>query len=258
MRITLVVCALILLPWTLSTVADDAAQKHCDPNLNDLPDSPHGYHLRGDRCEGIYHQSVSSLVLSLASFTTGPPNYDLNGLKSLTLEWTRPAEFDGAVRLRVRTLAKDLYYRMDTIRPSPETVYEWPVEVLKAQDIGADEISLLGWVETTVGNVDRRIYLPVSMKDGLVPEAPGDYLLVVYPGVRLNKVYVSIDQINTAGVLQHTVQSREPLNRNSFPEGRPVRIKLPELSKGLYYVEITGKTKSGESKSINAWLNIPE
>jgi len=257
MRLTLIVCALIFLPWTLSPAAEKTAQNHCDPNLDDLPDSPHGYRLRGDRCEGLYHQPVSSLVLSLASFTNGTPAYDLNGLGSLTLEWPRTVEFDNEVHLRVRTLTKNRYYRMDTNLPSPETTYEWPAEVLKAQRIGADEISLLGWFETTIENVDQRIYLPVSLKDSSTPESPSDYLLVVHPGVRLHKVYVSIDQIDATGVIQQNIQSRKPLEKTSFPSGRPVRIKLPKLSRGLYYVEITAKPKSGGSKSISAWLYFP-
>src|SRR5262245_57769459 len=88
-----------------------AQSRACDPLLTQPAASPHGYRLRGDRCEGIYVQEVAGTPLVVASLTDGFAPFDLKTVQHLLLTWSAPA--DTELHLRALGLRRKLYYRMD-------------------------------------------------------------------------------------------------------------------------------------------------
>ena len=73
-------------------------QEVCDTSLIAPQDSPHGYRLRGDRCEGIYIQELAGTTLKVAALLESFEDYSLTGAQDLRVAWTPPGE--GTVSLR--------------------------------------------------------------------------------------------------------------------------------------------------------------
>src|SRR5687768_7415532 len=65
------------------------AQVTCDPALPAIKDGNLGYRDRGDRCEGLYINPVSSTTLFVASFTEHFENFEKAG-NTLLIEWDKP------------------------------------------------------------------------------------------------------------------------------------------------------------------------
>src|SRR5262245_4027641 len=112
----------------------------CDAGLVGKAYGPHGYALRGDRCEGIYVQEVGGTTLSLASLTESFADYSLSSGAPLTMEWTVGGLPEEPIRLRARGLRHGLFYRMDAVRPARAESYQWPSDVLAAQHLSRRDI----------------------------------------------------------------------------------------------------------------------
>src|SRR5687768_9332763 len=87
------------------------AQVTCDPALPAIKEGHLGYRDRGDRCEGLYINPVSSTTLAVASFTEHFENFDNTG-NTLLIEWDKPPAGD-EIHLRAQGIRPRLYYRMD-------------------------------------------------------------------------------------------------------------------------------------------------
>jgi hypothetical protein len=240
----------VLLVSGLGTTIQDSA---CDEGLVDKAYGPHGYALRGDRCEGIYVQQVGGTVLALASLTESFEDYSLASGAPLTVEWTGPAE--QGVRLRARGIKHGLFYRMDTVRHPGAQSYSWPSDVLAAQHLSRKDIGVLAWTRRALGGVERDVYVPLRIAQDSAPARAPTYSLVVFPAVTLREVYVTVAMVDSYGHRVRVVQEGTPLDYGSYPAERPVRVRLPNLGEaGIYQVEIGAELASGGAATVSCFI----
>ena len=163
---------------------------YCDAELLHVPKSPTSYQVRGDRCEGIYAQQVSTVSVDLRSFVKGFGEFDPETQSSLELTWKAPAGIVQDARLRAFSLKSRTYYRMDTAQPAANGSYRWPTEILAGEKLGRDDLGILAWVEMP-GPADkvREVYLP--LRAGTSQTLDG-YEVTLVPSKKLKKVLLTV------------------------------------------------------------------
>ena len=230
-----------------------AQEQGCDPQLKQTREDPHGYRLRGDRCEGVYIREVGSTPLVVVSLTESVEDFDAATGKPLLVEWTAP---EGAkVHIRARALRHRLYYQMDTVRPPGSKAYGWPVNLLSSFNLRKNELGLVAWAPYAVGSATRDVYMPLRVSLAKATRSPS-YQLTVLPGVELSEVYFSVAPVGADGQVGSFLKKDEPLKYSYYPANRAVTIPLPALgAPGIYFVEIKAIRKAGGSTSAPPlWL----
>jgi len=250
----------MLFPWwfilvTCSQPVQTLAQQdpHCDPYLPRPPENPLGYRLRGDRCEGIYFQELSSAALAVVSFTEFFTDFDVSSPKDLRVEWMSPG--NETVRLRAVSLRPRLYYRMDTHRPAGPTVYNWPTDILRALKLSKNEIAVVAWIQRPLGGTSRDLYVPLRVRQQGDSVRASSYQLTLLPGVQLDEVFISLAPVEADGRQSTFLISDKKLGRGYYPAGRSVRIPIEKPAQpGFYYLEIGAPLTSGGSSALRAWF----
>jgi hypothetical protein len=236
----------------LAAAGFETDQYHCDPLLRQDEANPWGYRLRGDRCEGLYAQDVGNTILQVASFTRGDGFSDFSG--SLPIRWAPVA--DHSVRLRVLSLQRGFYYRMDTLRPAGSTSYAWPLDVASALGIEARQVGVVGWWETEIDGSRRSIHVPVEVS-AVEPEVrSGSYQIGLVPGAELEEVYLTLAPLDGTGVPGAPLLDGEPLGWGFYPASRPLRIplELDATQEGLFLLEVAATLRGGGGATTRLWF----
>jgi hypothetical protein len=254
--------ALILVPIVscdAGALAAGQASVVCDPGLQPAGGAEVGYADRGDRCEGLYVQEVSGGSLDIVSLTESSADYKFAKENPLAIAW--PVLGDTDVRLRAFGLRRKLYYRMDSLRPSKESKYVWPTEILTRLDLSRAELGMLGWTEYPVSGQKRRIYVPLRVAEQTrVPDQsagadnhhpPLAYTVVLISSVELQEVYVSLTALNRQGRPSKPLLVNSELGNGYYPADRPIRFQIPfsELvgaESGLYSLSVGADLKNGD------------
>jgi hypothetical protein len=246
----LLACALVLMARL--AMGESAP---CDPHLLQPTGNPYGYRQRGDRCEGVYIQQVSGAPLVIASWTEYFPDYDLRSKQPITIEW-EGLHGAGGVRLRAQGLRRRLYYRMDTLRPSGSKSFAWPSDLLSALNISKKDVGIVGISRGLVGEVERDIYLPLRVGRSGKRARPGNYQLVLLPGVELKEVFISLAALN--GSKRSVLLDGEPLGYGYYPAERPIEIPISGArTRGIYHLEVGATLKSGGASAAELWFYHP-
>src|SRR5262249_39539500 len=122
------ILVVLLLFWPVQRPT--AQDNPCDSHLVQATNSPYGYRLRGDHCEGLYAQEVAGAPLTIASWTDAFEDYDLKSRDPLTITWEAPE--DANVHLRAQSVRRRLYFRMDANRSPKSRSFSWTPDVLSA------------------------------------------------------------------------------------------------------------------------------
>ena len=246
----------LFLPELSLPIMVSAQESYCDPHLNAARGHPYEYRIRGDRCEGIYIEEVSSTTLMVVSLTESFEEYDLASGKELLVKWTAPG--NGSIRLRASSLKHKLYYRMDTVRPPADTSYLWPLPILAALNIPKKDIGVVGWTQYAVGDTKRSVYVPLRLSQQREPGRLGNYQLVLLPGRELTEVFVSLVAMGADGRPKSYLRNEEPLQYGYYPAGRGIMIPLAGLeTAGIYYLEIGARLRGGGSTAAELWFYHP-
>src|SRR5216684_2891252 len=148
-------------------------QTPCDPGLPQDAINPHGYHFRGDRCEGIYIRQVSgNASIAVVSVTQDFEDYSPGNIEKLRVTWVPPVPT--TVRLRAFSLRRKLYYRMDAERPAGTSNYEWPSGLLHALEITKKDLGVVGWFQYSLGGSHNNN--KITLKITAQPPAPSSEL----------------------------------------------------------------------------------
>jgi hypothetical protein len=234
---------LLMLLWAGLGTLVAAQGTPCDPNLRQ-EEQPQGYRQRGDRCEGYFIQPVAGGRLDIESFGQAP-RINVAGKSELVLGW--PSFGSEAIRVRAYSLSPKEYYRMDTIRPSGQTSYTWPVAIPASRNLA---IGLVGWTTAPVGPSRETVFLPVS-----VATASSDtYTVTLIPSVTADQVYVTIAAINQDGSKGRVLRNREPLNLGYYPAFRSIPVSLPPLPAGLYRADFAASWENGSSATAGMYF----
>ncbi|HKH49906.1 MAG TPA: hypothetical protein VKM72_35075 [Thermoanaerobaculia bacterium] len=241
-RATLCLAAL-LLPAGAAGAAD-----LCDPNLPQDSKSPMAYHMRGDRCEGIYAQQVSSISIEVRSLVAGFGAFDPAKDQELVLAWTAPPGSARDVRLRAFSFKPRTYYRMDTKVPPGRGTYLWPTDVLTSAELGKDDLGLIAWTDLPGPGegASRPVFLPLRAGAGAAKGNDG-YEVTLIPSVKLSEVRMTVSRLDDKGNVVATVQDRE-LGFGYYPQALPTVFPTGKLGPaGFYRLVITAIPKSGLS-----------
>jgi hypothetical protein len=230
-----------------------AQESPCDKGLERLANGPHGYTLRDDRCEGIYAQEVAGTPFWIASLTQAFENYDLRSGGDLIVEWANPGNRE--VRLRAQGIGHDVFYRMDAIRPPALRSYKWPSDVLAAQNLRRDDIGVLAWTPYQLGSVERRIFLPLRIRQRQPADTSSAYTLVLFPTAELKEVYVSIALVGADGRPKKSIRKAKPLGYGYYGAETPVNVRLGDIQEpGIYRLEIGADLAEGGSAAVTGWI----
>ncbi len=233
-----------------------ALDDHCDPYLKAPANHPYGYSPRGNRCEGIYIQEVSSTTLSVVSFTEFFEDYDFTSANELLVEWKAPGTEN--VRLQAQGIKRKLYYRMDTALPAGSANYTWSSNILSALSIQKQDIGVIGWSFYTLGKTEQQIYLPLKIRQQSTTGSSGSYQLVLLPGRELTEVYTSLALVEADGIPRSFLQDAKPLKYGYYPAGRGITIPISSLeASGIYYLEVGVTLKGGGSTTVELWFYHP-
>ncbi|MEQ1871202.1 MAG: hypothetical protein ABL961_14395 [Vicinamibacterales bacterium] len=220
-----------------------AQSTSCDPNLKQEA-QPQGYRQRGDRCEGYFIQPVAGGRLDIQSFAEAR-RIEVAGKSELTLGW--PSFGSEAVQVRAYSLSPKEYYRMDTVRPSGQTSYTWPVGIPASRNLA---IGLVSWTKALLGASRETVYLPVS----LTGASSGAYTITLVPSVTAEQVYVTIAAINSDGSRGRVLRNRESLNLGYYPAFRSIPVSLPPLPAGLYRADFAAAWENGSSATAGMFF----
>jgi len=170
---------------------------YCDAELLHVPKSPTSYQVRGDRCEGIYAQQVSTVSVDLRSFVKGFGEFDPETQKELELTWKAPAGIVQNARLRAFSLKPRVYFRMDTAQPAAQGSYRWSTDILAGERLKRENIGILAWVEMPgPAGKAREVYFPLSA--GTSKTLDG-YDVTLVPSKKLKKILLTVAQIDGQG-----------------------------------------------------------
>lgn len=229
----------------------------CDPGLRPAGGGEIGYTNRGDRCEGLYAQDVSGGVLDIVSLTEQFHDHTFGRENVLLLEW--PPAGNVPVRVRASSLKRRLYYRMDSLRPSGASSFNWPTEILSRLELSRSQIGLLAWAESPPGTNRHPIYLPIRDKPRGSPDSsertqPNDraqsYKIVLMSSVELQAVYVTLHSIDSNGKPSSAIRTDSELDLAPYPAQRPIAFSIPfsELSAAkadLFSLSIGAESRNG-------------
>ena len=232
------------------------AQSPCDPALPGIKEGALGYRDRGDRCEGLYINPVSNTTMFVASFTEQFENYDNTG-NTILIEWDKPPA-DKEIHLRAQGIKPRLYYRMDASKSGTNTFFAWPVGVLATLNIRKNDIGVTGKIKLPVGNTERYVHLPLRIRMQGEAKRAGSYKLILVPGIQLTEIYISLASVGADGNPQLFLRTDEALGYGYYPAERPVEIPIATpKNKGIYYVKLGAKIKSGGTKAVEFWFYNP-
>ncbi|MGZ5134019.1 MAG: hypothetical protein ACXWCG_02670 [Flavitalea sp.] len=232
-------------------------QAICDPALPGIKEGTLGYRERGDRCEGLYINPVSNTTLFVASFIEHFENYDLNAGNTLLIEWDHPPA-NKEIHLRAQGIKPRLYYRMDAYNSGTNTFYAWPSGILTSLNIKKNDIGIVGRIKLPIGSTERYLYLPLRIRRQGVAERSGNYKLILMPGVQLNEIYITMASVGGDGNPEHFLSKEVILGYGYYPAERPIEIPIDKpKNKGIYYLKLGAKIKSGGTKVIELWFYNP-
>jgi hypothetical protein len=207
-----------------------------------------------DRCEGLYLRDVAGTSsLAVVSLTQVFEQFDATAPSPLQLTWSSP----GAQPVRVRAvgLRSRLYYRMDTVRPSPGTSFRWPTDLLAALRIGPRELGITAWTRHVLANRSVDLYLPLRVTQRAQPSRPAGYRVVLWPGADLEEVYVTMTPVEADGRRGSPVMKGTPLRYGYYPAERGITVTLqPPKGAKTYVLDIGATLKNGGPTSTSIWF----
>jgi hypothetical protein len=229
----------------------------CDTTVKARPSDPLSYRRRSDRCEGVYAQNVSgSSSLLVASLTESFEEIDASYSHPLRVDFSAPEE--AYVSLRARSVKPGVFYRMETIAPTPTTPYLWPPGVLRALRLRSTDIGIIGSTLMPVGGVRQEVLVPVRIGHLFAAARTTAYRVTVWPSVELSDAYLTLATVGADGKPAKYLQRDESLGYGFYPAQRGVVIRLKPLdARGVYLVRIAAKLKRGGSATTSFLLFHP-
>lgn len=229
--------------FLLLLTASAKAESFCDPSLPNDSESPMGYHMRGDRCEGIYDQQVSAVSVEIRSLVASFGPFDPARIEELDLAWTAPPGSTRDVELRAFSFKPRTYYRMDTKVPAARKIYRWPTDVLASVDLNRDDLGLVAWTRLPGS---RTVYLPLRAGQGT--RAKDGYEVTLMPTKNLSEVRVTIARLDDQGKEVTKLRQNKELGYGYYPSDQPTIFTTGKLGPaGFYRISITATPKSGTS-----------
>jgi hypothetical protein len=226
----------------------------CDSLVATQSSDPLRYRQRGDRCEGLYGQSVAgSSTLRVASLVESLEAFDDTSALPLRVEWTAPpAE---PVTLRATAIRSGLYYRMETAHPIAAASFAWPSDVRRPLHIASADIGVTGSASMSIGGARREVLVPLRISQRRPPTRTSSYRLTLWPTVGLSEVFVTVAATGADGTPTKYLQRDAKLGYGVYPAERPIVVRLPALKeRGVYLVRVAATREGSGSATRSFYL----
>jgi len=199
----------------------------CDPEITPVDDQQTRYKPRGNRCEGLYSQQISSGDISIVGFTIGELKYKLD--ESEIIHLSPGINTSNIIKIRSVPLPLNTYYRMDAEINGNATL-KWNVkEVLLPERIAPSQISVYGWQNTNNGIV----YVPIRAKPVLENvKSDNKIRLILRSSVQVFEAQWRIATLN---------KEYSKIKDGNFNVGNAIEIILPAEAKGKFVVDFAAK-----------------
>jgi hypothetical protein len=246
--------AVSLVPFVLGAhlhaQATTVIDSPCEAGLLKPSSDPLSYKLRGERCEGVYVREVAGTGgFSVVAFVVGGAAPAEAG-RALPIEW--PSGVNAPVLLRAVSLRRNLYYRMDARRPATSTRFDWPSDVLSELGLKFEEVGIVAWTETRMGESVQDVYVPVRLGGAAASKDQSSYVVQVVSGSDLKDVYVRLSTADASGHEQLVVIHDESLKRGFYPAERAIPIAIPIATlkeRGWYRLQLNAISSTGHPSS---------
>ena len=234
---------LIWLAFCFCPVTLHADTSACDPTIRQDHEHPQGYRDRaGELCEGVYATGVSSLGLTLASFTGVLDGVDMARSEQLQLHWEPLGE--GQVQLRAESLRPRFYYRMDATRPAGVKQMAWSNAIPAQYKLRTSEFGILATQADASG---KRVYLPLHITPRGRQPARAPYVVTVVSATEIDEIYWSLTREGQAGFIVRD----EALERSPYPASQPIAIRLQSVDgPGRYELTVSADLVGGAIDTI--------
>jgi hypothetical protein len=147
---------------------------------------------------------------------------------------------------------------MDAYKPAGITFFAWPAGVLTSLNIKKDDIGVTGKIRVPVGKTERYVHLPLRIRKQGEAKRTASYKLILLPGVQLTEIYISLASVKQDGDPGDYIKTDEALGYGYYPAERTVEIPIAApKNKGIYYLKLGAKIKSGGTKAIEFWFYSP-
>jgi hypothetical protein len=243
-------------PWLsdANVLASRAAQAEITchrTNVEPVADPEIAYRARGNRCEGIYAQPVStSARLQIVGFHAGEfPITPLGSNAPVVSVRTRQPNSSSDVLLQAIALRPLTFYAMDTTQLARDGTFNWDTSLLASSALAlrANELGIVACTALCNPAADP-VYLPVAMT-APAGRRQSDYFIVVQAQRELS----SIDYEVTAG--ERRVRSGNVAG--PFPSRRPIIVPVGALDDGEYYLRLTGRADDGSRSPVLIRIRTP-
>ncbi len=210
------------------------------------------YQSRGNRCEGVYENLVSSRInLRIVGYHLNAPNLGGPAYPAVTLR-AASVKFGGAKAIKIISLRASDFYQMDTTRVGANGDFVWPLDIVRELKPTLRAFHLAGIACATScepRSDDDLVLLPLNFLPQTGPQPAVRPKLLVMADVALAEVRVRFDGVEGGG--------RETVVAMKLPQQEAVPIFVPGAAGQTATVTITALTAGGQQDRVKAQLVLP-
>jgi hypothetical protein len=147
---------------------------------------------------------------------------------------------------------------MDSVRNPGDTTFVWPISLLAAMKIPKRDLGVVSLTHYQLGGTLLPVYLPLQITQKKTLDSSSSYHLVLWPGVQLQEVYLSLATVDEEGQPKEFIVDGKPLLYGYYPAQRAIKIPIFGLQEsGIHYVEIGATLQNGGSHALNLFFFRP-
>lgn len=223
-----------------------AEAMECASNIQPIPGSSSlAYQDRGDRCEGLYAQPVSTTGLRIVGFLSRPSAFQDNDLGTYVFSGG-----GGTRNITVTTTRPRQYYRMDT---SVDTgAFFFSLDIIRHPELGIRPEELVAVICKAGCNGLRPELIPATIAAAEEP-ATGSYL-ILQATHELRRLRLTVSDLSSGDVLF----DRQLLDGNRWEAWRPAEFPLEIYlagSRKLLFTAIAEGSSNTQIDTISAILS---
>jgi hypothetical protein len=167
----------------------------------------------------------------------------------LRLVWSAP-DTQHPIHLRIYSLNRQIYYRMDTVRPAGTNAYAWPMDVAKNSGLALKDLGFIAWIDDTSESATGLLYLPLTL--GMSEAAKESLRVVVISTERLSELYLTLARRDPRSQAATYIENEKPLKLGYYPAEVPIQIPITNLGGGgSYAIQLGATFGQGESVALN-------
>lgn len=205
--------SIFILAWLMAFTASTYAESNlCNAGIKPIKHGETSYKMRGDRCEGLFLQKVSTTGIRIVGFHNNPINFETDALTMNIIS----SDKDSVKNLTVSSLENNKYYRMDTIYADKD--FSLSLDIIKHPEINLKPIDLAALICKQDCSNLIPTFIPASFSKG-VKIRPYAILMANLELLQLNILIK--DQASGA-----ILYDEEITGGLSWPASKPITVPL--------------------------------